>query len=110
MVKTYAELYTNARRAFMAQEDPQTASLLARNLLCHITGKTQEQLLADLELYGSQDVCAAMELSVQRALSGEPLAYILGQWEFYGMNLLVLPSCLWRAGSSPSISATKKAT
>ena len=27
--------------------------------------------------------------AVQRALSGEPLAYILGQWEFYGMTLLV---------------------
>ena len=71
------------------QEDKQTASLLARNLLCHVTGKSQEQLLADLELYGSQDVCDAMEKALQRTLDGEPLAYILGQWEFYGMNLIV---------------------
>ena len=89
MVKKLSELYLEARRELSKIEDKQTASLLARNLLCHVTGKTQEQLLADLELYGSQDVCAAMELSVQRALSGEPLAYILGQWEFYGMNLIV---------------------
>ena len=89
MVKKLSELYLEARRELSKIEDKQTASLLARNLLCHVTGKTQEQLLADLELYGSQDVCAAMEQAVQRALSGEPLAYILGQWEFYGMNLIV---------------------
>ncbi len=89
MVKKLSELYLEARRELSKIEDKQTASLLARNLLCHVTGKTQEQLLADLELYGSQDVCAVMEQAVQRALSGEPLAYILGQWEFYGMNLIV---------------------
>ena len=89
MVKKLSELYLEARRALSQQEDKQTASLFARNLLCHVTGKTQEQLLADLELYGSQDVCQAMEDAVQRVLSGEPLAYILGQWDFYGMRLLV---------------------
>ena len=30
-----------------------------------------------------------MEEAVQRVLSGEPLAYVLGQWEFYGMTLQV---------------------
>ena len=89
MVKTYAELYTNARRAFMAQEDPQTASLLARNLLCHITGKTQEQVLAHRELYANEDMCEQMERAVPRILAGEPLAYVLGEWDFYGMTLHV---------------------
>ena len=89
MVKKLSELYLEARRALSRQEDKQTASLLARNLLCHVTGKSQEQLLADLEFYGSQDVCDAMEKALQRTLDGEPLAYILGQWEFYGMNLIV---------------------
>ena len=89
MVKKLSELYLEARRALSQQEDKQSASLLARNLLCHATGKTQEQLLADLELYGSQAVCEEMERSLQRALAGEPLAYILGQWDFYGMTLAV---------------------
>ena len=89
MVKKLSELYLEARRALSQQEDKQTASLLARNLLCHATGKTQEQLLADLELYGSQAVCEEMDRSLQRVLTGEPLAYILGQWDFYGMTLVV---------------------
>ena len=89
MVKKLSQLYLEARRAFSAFEDKHTASLLARNLLCHITGKTQEKLLADLEMYASQDVCAAMEATVERVVAGEPLAYVLGEWDFYGMTLQV---------------------
>ena len=89
MVKKLSQLYLEARKVLSQQEDKQSASLLARNLLCHATGKRQEQLLADFEHYASQSVCDTMEEAVQRALSGEPLAYILGQWEFYGMTLLV---------------------
>lgn len=89
MVKTLSTLYLEARRAFMTQEDQQTSSLLARNLLCHITGKSQEAVIADRELYASEAQCCAMDASVARILSGEPLAYVLGEWDFYGMTLRV---------------------
>ena len=89
MVKKFSQLYLEARRAFMEIEDQQTASLLARNLLCYVSGKTQEQIVADREKYACEDVCNAMESAVQRILAGEPLAYVLGEWEFYGMTLYV---------------------
>lgn len=89
MVKTFATLYLEARRAFLEVEDQQTASLLARELLCYVSGKTNEQILADREKYACEDVCNAMERSVQRILEGEPLAYVLGEWEFYGLRLFV---------------------
>ena len=89
MVKKLSQLYLEARRAFSEQEDKQTASLLARNLLCHVTGKSQEALVRDLETYGSQAVCEQMEEYVSRVLKGEPLAYVLGEWDFYGMTLQV---------------------
>ena len=89
MVKKYAQLYLDARTAFMQIEDTQTASLLARNLLCYVSGKTQEQIIADREMYANQDICEAMESTVQRVLDGEPLAYVLGEWSFYGMTLYV---------------------
>ena len=73
----------------MTQEEPQDASLLARNLLCHITGKSQEEVIAHRELYAGDAMCKAMEEAVARILSGEPLAYVLGQWDFYGMTLHV---------------------
>ena len=89
MVKTFATLYLEARRAFLEVEDQQTASLLARELLCYVSGKTNEQILADREKYACEDVCNAMERSVQRILEGEPLAYVLGEWEFYGLRMFV---------------------
>lgn len=89
MVKTYSQLYLDARRAFMRQEDQQTASLLARHLLCYVSGKSHEQMVADREMYASQEVCNAMEESVCRVLSGEPLAYVLGEWTFFGMTLYI---------------------
>ncbi len=89
MVKKYSQLYLEARRSFMQTEQEQTASLLARHLLCFVSGKTQEQIVSDREMYASQDICDAMESSVRRVLDGEPLAYILGEWSFYGMNLYV---------------------
>lgn len=89
MVKTLSQLYLEARRAFLTQEDDQTASLLARDLLCHVTGKTREQVIAQREMYASEATCFAMAEAVSRVLAGEPLAYVLGQWDFYGMTLYV---------------------
>ena len=89
MVKKYSQLYLEARSSFLKQEDQQTASLLARSLLCYVSGKSQEQIIADREMYANQDICAAMESAVQRVLDGEPLAYVLGEWSFYGMTLYV---------------------
>lgn len=89
MVKKFSQLYLDARRAFMEIEDQQTASLLARNLLCYVSGKSQEAIVADREKYACETVCDAMETAVKRILAGEPLAYVLGEWEFYGMTLYV---------------------
>ena len=89
MVKKLSQLYLEARRALLATEDQQTASLLARNLLCHATGMTHEAILADREKYASEAVCKAMEEATARILAGEPLAYVLGEWEFYGLTLYI---------------------
>ena len=89
MVKKYSQLYLESRRAFMELEEEQFASQLARSLLCYVSGKTKEQMLSDRELYAPEEVCAAMEDAVKRVIAGEPLAYILGEWSFYGMTLYV---------------------
>ena len=94
MVKTLSELYLDARRVLITQEDPQSASLMARNLLCHITGMTQEQILAKRDMYVNEDVCRQMEAAVQRLMNEEPLPYVLGKWEFYGLELIVTPDVL----------------
>ena len=89
MVKTYSQLYMDARRALIPTEGIDMASQMARTLLCHVSGKTHEQILAGRDLYASEAICDAMEDGVNRLLKGEPIAYILGEWEFYGLKLVV---------------------
>lgn len=90
MVKTYAQLYLDARRAFLSGgETAQEAGFLARYLLCRATGKSPEAVLADREQYAGEEACRRMEADTQRILRGEPLAYVLGEWEFYGLTLQV---------------------
>ena len=89
MVKKISQLYLEIRQALLTQEDAQSAGFITRNLICNVTGKTQEQVLADREHYVSDNQCQQIEQYAQRILSGEPLAYVLGEWEFYGLKLQV---------------------
>ena len=94
MVKQYGLLYVDTRRALLETEDAQSAGVMARHLLCHISGKSQEYILANREMYASAEVVQAVETALKRLLAGEPLAYVLGEWEFYGLKLRVSPSVL----------------
>ena len=89
MVKTYGQLYLEARRRLMETEDDQTAGFMARTLVSRFSGKTQEAMLADRDMYASEEICRNVETGVQRLLDQEPLAYVLGEWVFYGMDLYV---------------------
>ena len=89
MVKKYGDLYLEARRALMTQEDAQTAGLMARNLIALFSGQSQEYILSNREMYAGEETCEKTEKAVQRLLKGEPLAYVLGEWEFYGLPLYV---------------------
>ena len=89
MVKTYSQLYLDVRKQLMASEDAQSAGFITRQLLCHISGKTPEQLVADRELYASEEIDKQLQTAADRYLEGEPLAYLLGEWEFYGLPLYV---------------------
>ena len=89
MVKKYGDLYLEARRALMTQEDAQTAGLMARNLIALFSGQSQEYILSNREMYAGEETCEKTEMAVKRLLKGEPLAYVLGEWEFYGLPLYV---------------------
>ncbi len=89
MVKTLSQLYLDARKALLAAEDMQTAAFYARNLVCHYTGRTAEQFLTQQNIYANEEACEGVDNGVKRLLNGEPLAYVLGQWEFYGVQLYV---------------------
>lgn len=89
MVKTYSQLYLDARKKLLTTETAQDAGMLARQLLCHVSGKSQEYILSNRDLYASEDIANRLEALIERVQTGEPLAYILGEWEFYGLKLFV---------------------
>lgn len=94
MVTQYGTLYQDTRRALLETESAQDAGLLARMLICHVTGKDQAQFLAERDLYAPEDVVKGVHAGLERLLKGEPIAYILGQWEFYGLPLRITPDVL----------------
>ena len=94
MVKQYGVLYQDTRRALLQTENAQDAGVMARMLVCHASGKSQADFLADRDLYASEKIVQEVEENLQRLLNQEPMAYILGQWEFYGLPLHVTPDVL----------------
>ena len=93
-MKKYSDLYRETRKALLPIDGPHQAGTTARELLQLASGKSAAELLADGEKYADTSVCTALEAYVQRMVKGEPLAYILGEWEFYGLKLYVTPDVL----------------
>ena len=94
MVKQYGELYLDTRRALLAVEDAQSAGVIARQLIAHVSGKNQDFILTEREIYAPENVVRGVEQGLRRLLEGEPLAYVMGNWEFYGLDLEVTPDVL----------------
>ena len=94
MVKTYIQLYTETRKALMEKETAQDSIFYARQLLQQFSGKSYAQFLTDQQEYAPEDVIQKMEAGVTRLLNDEPLAYVLGEWEFYGLKIHVTPDVL----------------
>ena len=94
MVMQYRQLYMDTRRALLEVDEAQNAGVLARMLICQASGKNQAEFLADQDLYASEKVVDEVQANLKRLLKDEPIAYILGQWEFYGLPLHVTPDVL----------------
>ena len=89
MVKTYSQLYLDTRKTLMQANTADEAGFIARQLLCHLSEKSWEQIVTDGEKYAPEHVCDQLPFLAVRILKREPLAYILGEWEFYGLKLFV---------------------
>lgn len=86
MATTYNNLYLDTRKR-LRTAGVQAAQLEARELVCFAADKTREQFFRDLTLYASGEVERRVDELTRRRLDGEPVAYIIGEWEFYGLPL-----------------------
>lgn len=86
MAVTYNDLYLDLRQE-LRRAGVDAATLEARELVCFACGKTREQFVADGRLYAGENVVREVEKLKARRLAGEPVAYLIGEWEFYGLPL-----------------------
>ena len=86
MAITYNNLYLDIRRQ-LRSSGIAASTLEARELVCFGTGKTREELTRDGSLYASPELEHRVRELVERHLAGEPVAYLIGEWEFYGLPL-----------------------
>ena len=93
MATTYNNLYLDTRQR-LREAGVEGAQLEARELLCHAAGKNREQFYRDMALYAPDPVEEKLAALVERRLAGEPVAYLIGEWGFYGLALGVTPDVL----------------
>jgi len=86
MATTYNNLYLDVRRQLRAAGIP-ASQLEAREIVCYAADKSREEFFRDLSLYAAAAVEEKVRDLAQRRLAGEPVAYIIGEWEFYGLSL-----------------------
>ena len=86
MPKTYNDIYFGARKLLKAQSI-EAYSLEALLIVSTAARKTKEQYIRDAQLYASDDFEPKVQELIERRLQGEPVAYITGNWEFYGLTI-----------------------
>lgn len=71
-----------------------TPHLDSQVLLAYVLGKSRTWVLAHPEVNLTLDQKNTLESALTRMEKGEPLPYLLGRWEFYGLNFCVAPPVL----------------
>jgi len=88
-METYNDIYLKIRKKLKAAgiDSPEFEAKL---IVANAAGRSRENMLAISKVFATDnDVKEKIELFTERRISGEPLAYVLGEWEFYGVTLTV---------------------
>ena len=92
-MKTYNDIYLQTRNA-LREHGIEGYSLEARLLVATAAGKTAQELLRDLSLYTTPEMAAKVADLTERRIAGEPVAYLTGAWEFYGLPMVITTDVL----------------
>jgi len=88
-METYNDIYLKVRKK-LKNAGIEASEFEARMIVAHCAGRTREELLIMSNIFATDpDIKRKIESSLERRLDGEPLAYVLGEWEFYSLPLIV---------------------
>lgn len=77
-----------------AQIDKSNLDFEIEALLLHFSQFTRTELLINRAKEIPEEIFSRLCEAVKRRAQGEPLQYILGEWEFYGLRMFVGEGCL----------------
>jgi len=89
---TAGDLLADAYRRLASHSE--SAQQDAQVLLAHLLGRERSWLLAHTEEQLPPERLPAWEAALARLERGEPLPYVLGEWEFYGLKLHITSDVL----------------
>lgn len=92
MTSTLADLLLEFHERLSSSSD--TPSLDAQVLAAHVLAKPRAWILAHPQASITAEQRRSLEQALERLVSGEPLPYILGHWEFFGFDFLLTPATL----------------
>ena len=88
-METYNDIYLKVRKS-LKNADIGATELEARLIVSYCAGKSKEEMLAIGKIFATDPaIKKKIDESLERRLNGEPLAYVLGEWEFYGIPLII---------------------
>ena len=93
MAVKYNDLYLDIR-ALLKRSGIEDTTQAAKELVCIAAGKTKNELLRDGLLYAPPEVEREVYALAERHIAGEPVAYLIGEWEFYGLPFDISPAVL----------------
>ncbi len=93
MAKTANDVYLELYRRLKDSADPQP-SLTARELTAYACRADKDRTAGWAHIYMDNATVEFAHSLCSRCIDGEPLAYILGEWDFYGHTFHVDPTVL----------------
>lgn len=99
MSKTVNDVYIELFKRFRDANDPQP-SLSARELTAYVCKADKSKTASWAHRYVDDATAKTAHALCTRCLRGEPLAYLLGEWDFYGYTFKVTPSVLIPRGDT----------
>jgi len=93
MAVKYSDLFIKIRNS-LRDTGIETYKSDTQQIICMATGKTNAEFMRDMALYASPEMEEKALKMAERRIQGEPVSYITGLAEFYGMPFYVTPDVL----------------
>ena len=91
---TYTQLKTQATKLLSANPDVENPDFEVTTIICHFAGIGKAKLLSVRAEEIEPDTLLKMQNAVRRRADGEPLQYVIGEWEFFGLRMFCGEGCL----------------